>query len=349
MKMSGTASCSFDLNAPGKDSGFLLIGDSTNNSGWANYQVPIIKIKNGEGPTVLVLGGNHGDEYEGQIVASALSRQLQPEDVCGRVIIIPCLSQEASRAGTRLWPNGANFNRVFPGEENGTLDQKLAFFMSNDLFPICDGVLDMHSGGRSMHFIPSSNMVWVSDANQRARMIKNMLAWNTDVHMIGGEQPSTNPFALLNREAERQDKSVSTGEFGGSGYTTPESVKIIGNGLRNFLIDFGVLKGIPKTRAQLGQKAAEIIDFRDPAGFISATKAGIYENCVPLGGLVNQGEVVGKIHDFDHPDVAPVIITTPVTGVVSVIRGFPPVTTGDVVCVVGKKFSSLDEMVKVEG
>lgn len=347
--MSGTVSCSFDFNLPGKHSGYLRIGDSTNSSGWTTYQVPIIMISNGEGPTVLVLGGNHGDEYEGQIVASALSRALIPEDVCGRVIIIPCLSQEASRAGTRLWPNGANFNRVFPGVENGSLDQKLAFYLSNDLFPICDGVLDMHSGGRSMYFIPSSNMVWVADPIQREKMIKNMLAWNTDVHMIGGEQPSTNPYALLNREAERQGKSVSTGEFGGSGYTTPQTVKIIGDGLRNFLKDFGVLKGSPSTRAEMGKKPAEIIDFRDPAGFISAPRAGIYENYVALGALVKMGDIVGKIHDFDHPDVSPIEITSPISGVVSVIRGLPPVTTGDVVCVIGKKFSSLKEMVEVAG
>ena len=347
--MSGTVSCSFDLDAPGKDSGYIRIGDSTNNSGWATYQVPIIKIKNGVGPTVLVLGGNHGDEYEGQIVASTLSRKLEPRDVSGRVIIIPCLSQEASRAGTRLWPNGANFNRVFPGVENGTLDQKLAYFMSNDLFPICDGVLDMHSGGRSMYFIPSSNMVWVADLNQRERMIKNMLAWNTRVHMIGGEQLSTNPYALLNREAERQGKSVSTGEFGGSGYTTPESVKIIGDGLSNFLSDFGVIRKNPKTRREMGLKPAEIIDFRDPAGFVSASKAGIYENCVPLGAVVMKGEVVGKIHDFDHPDIEPRVLTSPFAGVVSVIRGFPPVITGDVVCVIGRNFSSINEMVEVAG
>lgn len=306
-------------------------------------------ISNGAGPTVLVLGGNHGDEYEGQIVASALSRELTAADVCGRLIIIPCLSQEASRAGTRLWPNGANFNRVFPGVENGTLDQKLAFYMSNDLFPICDGVLDMHSGGRSMHFIPSSNMVWVSDPKQREKMIKNMLAWNTDFHMIGGEQPSTNPYALLNREAERQGKSVSTGEFGGSGYTSPQTVKIIGEGLRNFLKDFGVLKGTPAARMDSGKKPAEIIDFRDPAGFISAPRAGIYENLVALGAEVEVGQVVGKIHDFDHPDVLPIELASPISGIVSVIRGFPPVITGDTVCVIGKKFASLKEMEEVAG
>jgi predicted deacylase len=94
--MSGTVSASFDMNSLGKDSGYLSIGNSTNESGWANFQVPIIKIANGVGRTMLVLGGNHGDEYEGQIAASSLSRELDVSDVQGRIIIIPCLSQAAS-------------------------------------------------------------------------------------------------------------------------------------------------------------------------------------------------------------------------------------------------------------
>ena len=74
--MSGTVNCTFDLTKDGKQAGYLKVGDSTNNSGWTTYNVPIISIKNGDGPRALVLGGNHGDEYEGQIAASTLSRNL---------------------------------------------------------------------------------------------------------------------------------------------------------------------------------------------------------------------------------------------------------------------------------
>lgn len=43
--MSTTVSCSIDLESPGKSTGYLKIGDSTNQSGWATYMVPIIKYK----------------------------------------------------------------------------------------------------------------------------------------------------------------------------------------------------------------------------------------------------------------------------------------------------------------
>ena len=123
--MSTTVSSSIDLDAPGKSTGYLTIGDSTNQSGWATYMVPIIKYKNGDGPTVLVLAGNHGDEYEGQFAARDLANNLDLNEVTGRIIIIPCLSQPAAKAGTRLWPDGTNFNRIFPGNENGAVHGKL--------------------------------------------------------------------------------------------------------------------------------------------------------------------------------------------------------------------------------
>jgi predicted deacylase len=346
--MTTTVSMTLDLDAPGKNTGYLVVGDSTNQSGWASHRVPIISVKNGEGPTVLVIGGTHGDEYEGQIAAATLSRSINIEDVTGRLIIIPCISMEAARNGNRLWNDGANFNRVFPGNENGAIHGKLAYFLSSELFPICDGVVDMHSGGRSMVFIPSSNMTLVKDPVQRQNLITNMLYWNTEMHMVGGEQPNTDPYSLLNRNAEAQGKSVSTGEFGGAGYTTPETIKIIKDGLHNFLIGFGVLRGSLKSRQEMNRGPVGIIDMRNPKSFINATRAGVYENLVSLGAEVQAGQVVGQIHDFDHPDLSPIPVTSDVSGVVAVIRGFPPVVNGDCVCVVGRKWNSVEEMGVVE-
>jgi N-alpha-acetyl-L-2,4-diaminobutyrate deacetylase len=128
------------------------------------------------------------------------------------------------------------------------------------------------------------------------------------------------------------------------GYSTPATVKTIKDGLKNFLRTFGVLEGSPVTREEQCLPLAFIVDGRDPKGFVEATRAGIYENCVALGSDVLVGDVVGRIHDFDYPDVEPKDVCAKIPGVVYLIRGFPPVTTGDVVCVVGKKFNSLEEM-----
>src|SRR5215472_5278278 len=102
--------CTVDYGQPGKQFGRLQIPRSTNASGWSNLFLPVVCIAGGRGPTVLVTGGVHGDEPEGQIAALKLARDTQAEEVRGRLIILPCLSPEASQAYTRLWSSGANLN-----------------------------------------------------------------------------------------------------------------------------------------------------------------------------------------------------------------------------------------------
>ena len=342
--MSRTVTPSFNLDTDGKDKGYLVIGDSTNESGWANFHVPIIKIKNGKGPTVLVLAGNHGDEYEGQFAAAELARELLPDQVQGRVIIIPCLSQAAAKAGTRHWPTGVNFNRSFPGNENGAVSEKLAHFISTELFPMSDAVMDIHSGGRGMYFIPCSHMVWASDKSQRLKMISSMISWNTSHHLIFPEQPGTNPASLLPGEAERQGIDIYTTELGGAGVATFETTKIAKDGLRNALRHAGVIPEAPKTRQEVGLSAPVFLDMRGSNSYIYAMDPGVYENLIPVGEAVNASEPVGLIHNMDHPSAPAIEVLARQSGIVGVMRGFPRVSIGDLVAVVGQSYGSIEEL-----
>ena len=45
-------------------------------------------IRGGEGPVALVTGGNHGDEYEGQLIACRLFARLEPADLPGTLIVM---------------------------------------------------------------------------------------------------------------------------------------------------------------------------------------------------------------------------------------------------------------------
>ena len=252
-----------DYDAPGRQFGRLEIPRSTNESGWSNLFVPLVSIANGRGPTVLVTGGVHGDEPEGQVAALNLARETRPEDVRGRLIIIPCLSPEASRAYTRLWPSGANLNRSFPGSPAGTPDEVLADYVTRVLFPLAAAVCDIHSGGRSMLCLPWSEIHLVEHRGQRAAMWDAMLAWNTEFHFVyidiaGG--------GLLVGEAERQGKIVVGTELGGGGHVTAETYGLAARGLRNFLRHAGVLAGKAETRAALAS-VLEIADRLDDTDY----------------------------------------------------------------------------------
>src|SRR3954467_11325354 len=107
--------CGIDFDRAGRQAGYLRAPLSRNASGWGTVEIPIILVKNGHGPTVLLTGGVHGDEYEGQIAISRLARELEPAQVRGRVIMIPTVNMPAALNDTRLSPiDDRDLNRCFP-------------------------------------------------------------------------------------------------------------------------------------------------------------------------------------------------------------------------------------------
>ena len=325
-----------DYAKPGKHFGLLQVPRSTNDSGWSNLYVPVVCINNGRGPTALVLGGNHGDEPEGQVAALNLARDTRPEDVNGRLIVIPCLSPDASRAFTRLWPSGANFNRSFPGSPGGSPDQQLADYVTRFLIPISDLVCDIHSGGRSMRTLPWSEMHLVDDAEQRRRTVDTMLAWNTDYHFVyiniaGG--------GLLVDEAERQRKVTIGTELGGGGYCAAAIHRLAASGLANMLRYAGVLAGEVQTRESLGLPPAMILEALELDDYLLAPEGGLLETVVDPGDRVEVGQVVARIHFIERPDRPPVDVVAKGAGIICEMRAIATTQQGDCIGVVGRECS----------
>jgi N-alpha-acetyl-L-2,4-diaminobutyrate deacetylase len=63
-----------DFDADGIRHMTVGIPYSRDDSAWGSVGIPVTLIKNGSGPTVVLSGGVHGDEFEGPIVLSRLCR-----------------------------------------------------------------------------------------------------------------------------------------------------------------------------------------------------------------------------------------------------------------------------------
>jgi predicted deacylase len=320
---------SIDLTAPGKQIGRLQYPKISNTGGWAFSFVPIATIANGEGPTVLVSGGNHGDEYEGQVAALRLIREIEPGQVSGRIIVVPVISKAASHANTRMWPSGANFNRSFPGRPDGPPNEQLADYFTRVLFPSSDVVVDMHSGGRTAWFIPCSHMHVVDDPAQRKAMLEGMLAWNSEFHFL---YIDINGSGLLPVEAEGQGKVVITTELGGGGRVPAPVHALAWSGLVNVLRHVGALDGDVVQR----ETPATILDGRDPANYVIVEEDGIWEGMLEPGDTVRAGDTVGRLWFPDRLDRAPTVLRAPLDGVVACVRSIPIAEAGDNVFVTGQ-------------
>src|SRR5699024_5359717 len=144
----------------GKQVGFLRLPHSVHRSAYGWIPIPVASIKNGQGPTVLIMAGNHGDEYEGQVLVAELIRQLEPEQVQGQIILLPLANTPAAQAGLRTSPiDGGNLNRSFPARPGGRPTEFNALFIEHRLLARFDYLLDLHSGGSSLIYHGANMLV----------------------------------------------------------------------------------------------------------------------------------------------------------------------------------------------
>ena len=136
-------------------------------------------MKNGSGPTALLTGGNHGDEYEGPVALFNFAGRTRIADIQGRVIVVPAMNYPAFEVATRVSPiDGLNLNRIFPGRPDGTVTEIIADYFSRILLPLADYVLDIHSGGKTLDFVPFAACHRLEDEDYQARCESAMKAAN---------------------------------------------------------------------------------------------------------------------------------------------------------------------------
>ena len=114
-----------------------------------------------DGPTILLTGGVHGDEYEGPVAIHQLFNTLDLSQLRGRLIGLPIVNIAAYRVRSRTSPvDGVDLNRTFPGAITGTmagqpsLSYRLAHHIFTNFIQPCDLLVDLHSGGAKLVHLP---------------------------------------------------------------------------------------------------------------------------------------------------------------------------------------------------
>lgn len=295
----GTVSCRIDLDTPGKRNGWLELGHSDNRHDFSTIPVPIGVVRGGPGPVVLVTGGNHGDEYEGQLIARRLFERLTPADLDGAVILMPALNLPAVLAGRRVSPlDGGNMNRSFPGAPDRGPTAALAGFVTTHLFPRATLAIDLHSGGTDVDFLTSSYLCLSADAGQNARALDLCRDFALPWTVVA---PPSHTAGDLDSAAQAAGCAVISCELGGSGRVSQKALAQGWAGVLRLLRGAGALH--PQAAARLGEVPAGPTRFADlGAGATHATVMhhGIAEPLVGLGEAVTAGQVLALLRDpFD--------------------------------------------------
>lgn len=310
-----------DYAEDGVQHGFLRLPHSRNDSAWGSVMIPIAVVRNGVGPTALVTGGNHGDEYEGPLALFDLANRLKADEVSGRIIIVPAMNYPAFRAGTRTSPiDGGNMNRSFPGKPDGSVTEKIADYFERVLLPHADFVLDFHSGGRTLEFLPFAAAHVLDDKMQEDRCFAAVKAFGAPYSM---RMLEIDAAGMYDTAAESLGRVFVTTELGGGGASTPRTVGIARRGLNNFLVHCGILKGA------VAPAETVWLDMPSSDCFLFSEDDGVIESLVELGDGVKRGQPLVRIYPLGRTGVAPVELRARMDGLL-VARHFPGlVKTGD--------------------
>jgi N-alpha-acetyl-L-2,4-diaminobutyrate deacetylase len=329
--------CDIDFDRPGRQAGYLRAPESRNTSGWAVVEIPLYVFKHGSGPTLLLTGGVHGDEYEGQIALSRLAQTLELQELSGRLILIPAVNLPAAVNGTRTSPiDGRDINRCFPGNPAGTFSEMLAHFIASRIVPLADAAVDLHTAGHSAECTPSTNMHFVDDAALLARTMAAAAAFGAPYNVVfwGVDEGAT-----LTSTVERGNKLCIGTEIGGWGRVSVEGVRLGERGVRNMLKHLGMLSGTPDTLQRDGAPGTRHMMVRDPAAYSFAPARGIFEPLHVAGSVVHKGQAAGYLHfieDVDHPQQE---VTYGASGVLWMAAGPGRVQRGDCVAVVMEDYA----------
>ncbi|HWR60161.1 MAG TPA: succinylglutamate desuccinylase/aspartoacylase family protein [Clostridia bacterium] len=157
------------------------------------------------GPTVVIIGGIHGDETAGVLAAEALT-QLMPDS--GRIVVVPRANKPACDSGVRTEYYMEDLNRCFPGDRDGS-PTKYAAATLVEAITACKPsvVIDLHES-RSKYGEEAGSLgqaLVISEQGDSAEIVLDILEGLNKKAGAGNEFTfaSGAPAGSLNREISK--------------------------------------------------------------------------------------------------------------------------------------------------
>lgn len=242
------------------------------------------------GPTVAVLGGVHGDEYEGVLSVRRLQRRLEDVILRGRVLAVAVANPPAFAAGTRTSPiDGLNLARVFPGDADGPVTMRLARAITEHVIAPADLLIDLHSGGRKYAMPLFCGYGKRGGASDRAACAA--LAFGTKLVWV---HDRISAGRSLSAAADLGVPAVYAECLGGSQVRGAETDAYV-DGVLRVLAGLGVIDDPPAA----APPSVHVIDggHGNTDEALTAASAGTFVTRCRVGDVVTGGTLVAEIYD----------------------------------------------------
>jgi predicted deacylase len=296
----------------------------------AGTEIPFTVINGAKpGPVLALVAGVHAVEYPPILALYRLRTLIDAKALRGTVLMVhianlPSFKRRTIYYGPDDWKN---LNRVFPGDRTGTMSQRIAAVLNEEVVRRADVLLDMHCGDGNEALIPYT--YWMISGNKAfdAKTRDLALAFGLP-HIIIDETRGHDlkDSKYLGNTAILQGKPAITTEAGFLGRTDEESVGRNVRGAVSVMRHLGMIDGAP-------EPAADPV-WIDKYEVVYSKWSGLFAPRVEMGYYVREGQVVGTVTDYLgawKEDVK-----APFTGILLYVIGTPPCNEGEPLFEVGR-------------
>ncbi|WP_294154809.1 M14 family metallopeptidase [uncultured Clostridium sp.] len=240
-----------------------------------------------EGKTVIITAGIHGCEYPGIKTAIELANEIDPDKVSGNIIIVHIVNTLGFKGrNAYIMPeDNKNMLRVFPGDKNGTTSEKIAYFITKELYSKADFNFDLHGGDLHEELLPHIYYPEKADKEVVEKCIDIAESLGVNYYLKSNNVNGTFTSAAVNNKVPGL-----LIERGGCGLCMEDEVKAYKKDIKNALSILNVLDSPVEVAEVSAQEMKEAI-------YLSSEKEGLWTTFVRVGDNIKKGDKLAEIRD----------------------------------------------------
>ncbi|MFK8031620.1 MAG: succinylglutamate desuccinylase/aspartoacylase family protein [Gammaproteobacteria bacterium] len=285
-----------------------------------------------DGPVLGLVAGVHGSEYSPILAMQRLVKMLDTNTLSGAVIVVHNANLPAFQARTIYFgPNDLkNLNRLFPGTEDGSITERIAFALTENVIKKSDYLVDIHSGDANESLGPSYSAYYAEAGSPGLRKQSQQMAVAFGLDTIvqfGGDLASSASQIYTSAQAVALGIPAIDIESGELGVVSDDFINPITDGVMSLMRHLELIPGEAKP-------AVSPVFIKDRARVYSKHD-GVWHLAprIHAGQYVHEGTLLGHITNYHGKHLAEV--KAPASGILLIVFGTPPVNKGDNMAVIG--------------
>lgn len=297
---------SIDLSSKEKEKRFFRL-ELFNLADGSSISLPSAIAGNKEGKIITIIAAQHGNEWNGPFACHLLYQLLNPDNIRGKVLIVPIANTPAFLQKQRVSSlDNIDMNRTYAFVKKRKPTEHLAKIIFEKFCLNSDYVIDLHSGGPG-EYIPLAEVLNAEDIK---------LAQSLNMGRVIIRKKDSNSLVPNCYKAGVKAFSIEAGKALKLNY---DYASAIADGIMNFLKTVGIINEKPET------------DFSQPVfrGKVTLPSevSGFFKASIRLGKVVSEGQELCTIWPFFKPK--PVKVLSPIGGTVIYLRAEEVISEGD--------------------